>query len=58
MIDLNKKGDAKGYLIGCLIQARGSEIIFNGREDGTIIPQLYEYAVIPMEVYKKLKKQS
>ena len=53
----------KGYLVNCHIMSRvdadgnsvHSDALFVGCSDGTIVAQLYGYAIIPMEEYARLK---
>ena len=59
IVDVTHNGP-KGYVTNCLIHTRQSgfgnlpQCIFYVDEDCTIIPQLDNYAIIPMEEYNKL----
>ncbi len=50
----------KGFLVECCIIPRADEkfFIFQGRSDGSIIANLYRYAIIPIEEYEELRGRS
>ena len=48
--------DNKGYIKNCFIMGNGSDNpIFGQRHDGSVIPLLDGFAIIPMKEYERLK---
>jgi hypothetical protein len=47
----------KGFIKNCILVSKINDVLFTVRKDGTIIPTLDGYAIIPREEHEELKAQ-